>query len=141
LSYVNTEGIFLNTTGQLQLTLIRGLPGSGKSTLASKLNAIHLEADQFFIQENGVYLFNQPKLKAAHKWCQNQCEYHLKQGHDVVVSNTFVRRWELEPYLKLAKQYNASLIIKTCTEKYANIHDVSENAIQKMSESWEEINL
>jgi len=129
----------LNKTEQIQLTLVRGLPGSGKSTLARKLDAIHLEADQFFIQKNGVYLFKPKKLKAAHKWCQNQCEYHLKQGNNVVVSNTFVKRWELEPYLKLAKQYNANLIIKTCTEKYASIHDVSEKTIQKMSESWEKV--
>jgi predicted kinase len=131
----------LNKTVQIQLTLIRGLPGSGKSTLARNLDAIHLEADQFFIQKNGVYLFKPLKLKAAHKWCQNQCEYHLKQGNNVVVSNTFVKRWELEPYLNFAKQYNANLIIKTCTEKYSSIHDVSEKTIQKMSESWEEINL
>lgn len=131
----------MNKTEQIQLTLIRGLPGSGKSTLARKLDAIHLEADQFFIQNNGVYLFKPLKLKAAHKWCENQCKYHLRQGNNVVVSNTFVKRWELEPYLKLAKQYNANLIIKTCTEKYASIHDVSDKTIQKMSESWEEINL
>jgi predicted kinase len=65
----------------------------------------------------------------------------LKQGHDVVVSNTFVKRWELEPYLKLAKQYNANLIIKTCTEKYSNIHGLSEATIQKMNNAWEEIYL
>lgn len=131
----------LNKTEQIQLTLIRGLPGSGKSTLARKLDAIHLEADQFFIQENGVYQFLPHKLKDAHKWCQSQCKYHLSKGNDVVVSNTFVRRWELEPYLKLAKQYNANLVIKTCTEKYLSIHDVSEDTVRKMSESWEEINL
>ena len=59
----------------------------------------------------------------------------------MVVSNTFVKRWELEPYLKLADQYNANLIIKTCTEKYGSIHDVPETAVHKMSSSWEEINL
>jgi len=61
----------LNTTEKIKLTLIRGLPGSGKSTLARKLDAIHIEADQFFIQQNGVYLFNPKKLKAAHEWCQS----------------------------------------------------------------------
>ena len=69
----------------LTLTLIRGLPGSGKSTLAKKLVAnkenpvIHLEADMFFVDSAGIYLFQAQLLKQAHDWCQQQCQQLLKK--------------------------------------------------------------
>lgn len=38
---------------KVELRLLRGLPGSGKSTLAKTLDLVHLEADQFFVTEEG----------------------------------------------------------------------------------------
>jgi predicted kinase len=76
---------------ELTLTLIRGLPGSGKSTLARKIDAVHLEADMFFIDRAGVYTFQPEQLKKAHQWCQSQCESLLKQKQSVVVYNTFIK--------------------------------------------------
>jgi predicted kinase len=116
---------------------IREIPGSGKSTLASKMDAVHLEADMFFVDDAGVYTFQPEGLQKAHQWCQSQCELLLKQKQSVVVSNTFVKQWEMKNYRAFAKQYNATLIIKTCTGKFQSIHDVPGATIEKMHKQWE----
>lgn len=122
---------------QLTLTLIRGLPGSGKSTLAKQMDAIHLEADQFFIQENGAYQFNPKLLSEAHQWCEKRCSDYLEQGQNVVVSNTFIKRWEMEAYIKMAKQFNAELVTIVCSGNYKSVHGVPESTLVKMRKAWE----
>ncbi|UZE94446.1 ATP-binding protein [Alkalimarinus alittae] len=122
---------------QLTLTLIRGLPGSGKSTLAKEIDAIHLETDQFFMWQNGAYQFNPKRLSEAHQWCQKMCSSHLEKGQSVAVSNTFIKRWEMEAYIKMAKQFNAELVTVVCNGNYKSIHDVPESTIAKMRKAWE----
>lgn len=122
---------------ELTLTLIRGLPGSGKSTIAKQYTDKHLEADMFFVNNEGEYHFQPKLLKEAHDWCQKQCELLLKQKQSVVVSNTFVKHWEMKTYRQLAKQNGAKLVIKTCTGKYTSIHDVPIATIQKMKKQWQ----
>ena len=78
------------------LYLLRGLPGSGKSTLANQFGDTHFEADMYFINENGEYIFNGADIKKAHQWCQSQVELAMIQNHitdgldssDIIVSNT-----------------------------------------------------
>jgi len=119
------------------LYLIRGLPGSGKSTLAKTLSAKHVEADMFFIKDD-QYQFTFSLLGKAHEWCQNQVNYYLSQGYDVVVSNTFIRKWEMTCYEKLAKKHNAELVVKVCRGKYKNRHNVPLETLNQMRMSWEE---
>ncbi len=120
------------------LTLIRGLPGSGKSTLAKTFNAVHLEADMYFVNSDGVYQYQADKISAAHQWCQEQTEYWLKQGKSVVVSNTFVKRWEMSAYKKLAKKYRTKLNVIVCREQYGNIHGVDNETVERMRRDWQE---
>lgn len=122
----------------LTLTLLRGLPGSGKSTLAGQMDAVHVEADMYFIDQAGVYTFQPSLLKQAHQWCESQCESMLQQNKNVVVSNTFIKQWEMDAYRMLAKQYKANLVIKTCSGKYDNIHDVPTATINKMRKRWQD---
>lgn len=128
---------------QLTLTLIRGLPGSGKSTLAkqlvqdSQITIQHLEADMFFVDENEHYQFDAMQLAEAHRWCQEQCEKSLKKKQSVIVSNTFVKQWELKPYRQLAKKCNAKLVIQTCSGNYQSIHNVPIATIKKMQREWQ----
>ncbi|WP_165311183.1 AAA family ATPase [Vibrio ziniensis] len=122
----------------LTLTLIRGLPGSGKSTLAKTLNGVHLEADMYFVNEQGEYLYRPEAIGEAHQWCQSQADYWLHQRENVVVSNTFVKLWEMSAYKKLAKKYKAKLKIIVCRESYGNIHGVGEDVIERMRKDWQE---
>lgn len=121
----------------LKLTIIRGLPGSGKSTLAKTMDAVHLEADMFFVNQAGEYHFEPSKLTQAHQWCQAQTRRCLQQGKDVVVSNTFVRRWEIMPYLKMAKRYHAAFEVIECHNDFGTIHDVEPETIHKMKRRWQ----
>lgn len=121
----------------LKLTLIRGLPGSGKSTLARTLPAHHFEADMYFVDQKGGYFFQPYKLPLAHQWCKTETQRCLASGHDVVVSNTFVRRWEIEPYYKLAERYNAKFEVIECHGNFGNIHGVEQQTIEKMKQRWQ----
>ena len=116
--------------------LIRGLPGSGKTTLAGALadavNGVHVETDQFFEMPSG-YKFDATKLKEAHDWCQNTVRGYLAKVQDVVVSNTFTRLWEMQPYLDMG--FPVQVI--ECKARFQNLHGVSEASIQKMRERWE----
>ncbi|MCL9783166.1 ATP-binding protein [Vibrio sp. S4M6] len=123
----------------LTLTLIRGLPGSGKSTLAKTFGAAHFEADMYFLDSNGVYVFDPSKLRQAHAWCQLKTGQALSLGQSVVVSNTFCRLWEMRPYEKLAKRYRAQLRILECTGQYDNVHGVPDEAIRAMKNKWQAI--
>lgn len=121
-----------------KLFLIRGLPSSGKSTLAKTLNCLHLEADMFFLR-NGQYCFDATKLQEAHNWCQQATMKALNSGVDVVVSNTFTRLWELDPYLKMATKFGARVHVFRTTRQYqGNLHNVPEHAIAAMKARFED---
>jgi adenylate kinase family enzyme len=64
------------------LTLVRGLPGSGKSTFANFIwNEYAIcEADKFFYDSEGHYLFDASKLREAHKWCRDEVETRMKDN-------------------------------------------------------------
>lgn len=118
----------------MPITLIRGLPGSGKSILAMEMVAngdadCHFEADMYFEDRP----FDSSLLDRAHEWCQTWTKCAHDAGYRVVVSNTFTRLWEMEPYFDLDP--DARLIV--ATGEYQNIHGVPEEKIQQMRERWE----
>lgn len=119
------------------LTLIRGLPGSGKSTLAKTMNAHHFEADMYFLNDEGEYHYDADNIARAHHWCQAQTKRCLAAGQDVVVANTFIRRWEMRVYQKMAQVYGARLEVIECDGEYQNIHGVDEHTIKEMRKRWQ----
>jgi len=118
-----------------EIVLIRGLPGSGKTTLANSMNSYrHLEADQF-LEVNGEYVYDASKVKLAHDWCVSTAKECLEQGLNVVVSNTFVRLWEMQRYI----DHGFPFRIIEMKEKYQNIHGVPQEKIDLMAKSWQEL--
>ncbi|KJY89117.1 ATPase AAA [Vibrio neptunius] len=122
----------------LKLTIVRGLPGSGKSTLAKTLGVNHYEADMYFVDDNGDYEFRPEHIAKAHDWCQYMTRDSLLNGQSVVVSNTFVMRWEIAPYYQMAQRYGAEFEIIECKDNYGNIHGVTSVTIQQMKKRWQE---
>ncbi|MGR5409104.1 ATP-binding protein [Vibrio sp. PNB22_3_1] len=124
-----------------QLILIRGLPGSGKTTLARqlslRLNAKHFEADMYFENEQGEYLFDGTKLREAHEWCFQQTKKWLNKHKTVVVSNTFVRHWEMRPYIEFCEQKGVVVEIRVCRGEFASVHNVPEETIENMRRRWQ----
>ena len=117
------------------IILIRGLPGAGKTTIARKLAVLtgfsHREADMFF-ERDGKYRFDPRLLKDAHEWCMEQAALAAHTG--VIVSNTFTRRWEMAPYLRMGR-----CIVLHATGRWENIHGVPDSKISEMKRRWETI--
>jgi predicted kinase len=119
--------------------IIRGLPGSGKSTIAKAMRGFaHYEADMFFMVA-GEYRFDAALIGEAHSWCQRQARQALSQGDHVVVSNTFSRKWEIQPYFDMCKEFGVEPLIVEAKGKFQNVHNVPEQVIQRMLDRWEQV--
>lgn len=124
---------------QQHLYLIRGIPGSGKSTFANEcLNAfIVCEADMWFDKFNSGE-FAASRLKEAHAWCLQQAKDGLVLGHNVTVANTFMRRWELQPYYDMVAELNdrsdepIKIFEIIANGAFDNVHGVPEAKVREM---------
>lgn len=124
------------------LILLRGLPGSGKTTLGNVIlkNFVTdqpdvLSADDFFINEEGLYVFDATKLKEAHNDCLLRCANKMKnQIFRIVVANTFTQEWEMEKYFEIAERYNYRVhsIIVENRHNGENVHGVPSEKLEQM---------
>ena len=122
----------------MELIIIRGLPGSGKTTFARKLGHNYYEADQFFTHD-GMYEYDKDKISEAHAWCQMQVltDMHKQMG-TVVVANTFVKRWEIQPYLEMAARNGYRVVELTMSGPlWPSVHGVPDEVIERMKSNWE----
>ncbi len=126
------------------LILLRGLPGAGKSSLANVLSESEkypvFAIDHYFTNKiTGEYVFNFAENYLAYQQCENLCKEALKQGiTKVFIDNTFTLGWELTPYFKLAAEFDYMLYVIT-VEKYhdnKNVHDISQEQLEKMAEKY-----
>ena len=132
---------------QGDLILLRGLPGSGKSTLGNVILQLPnnnpqevLSADDFFVNNEGEYIFDGTKLKEAHNYCQFRCSERMRQQIvRIVIANTFTEDWEMKPYFDMAERYNYrvhTLIVENRHES-KNVHGVPKDKLQKMKDRFE----
>lgn len=117
------------------LLLIQGVPGSGKTTLARRLGKmedveVH-EADDFFSSEGG-YKFNPKLLHRAHEKCFEDTRESIYQDAAAIVSNTFTRDWEIEPYARLAYESGLKFMLVRMETMFENIHNVPEEKVEQM---------
>lgn len=131
----------LESASNRSLTLIRGLPGSGKSTLARRLLAsyesaghptYHYEADQYFYNEDGKYVWDGMKIGQAHAWCQDQCFQRLEEGAKVIVSNTFTVKKEMQVYFDMIHQYGQNPTVILAQSNFGSIHGVPDQVLANM---------
>ncbi len=131
----------------MKLIIISGLPGSGKSTKAKEIlfsddtaSTRHVEADMFHTIGT-VYNFDPKYVGDSHQWCQSQVAYHLRRGHNVIVSNTFTKRWEFMPYIDLAQRYDATVEHIHMDGDWGNIHNVPQEVLDAMKKRQQVINI
>jgi hypothetical protein len=60
---------------------------------------------------------------------------YLDQGHNVVVSNTFIKIWEMKRYIALGYPFR----IIEMKDTFQNIHGVPQEKIDLMASGWQEI--
>ena len=123
----------------MTLYLVRGLPGSGKSTWAKERFPafIHLEADMWFIDNEGNYNFNQDNLHIAHRWCQDTTRILLRNGFNVIVSNTFTTLKEMKYYVDLSEDLYVPLKVYSMTTMFGSVHNVPNETIKRMKQRWQ----
>lgn len=138
---------YKKSQNQKVLILMRGISGSGKSTLAKELgkNGIVLSTDDFFTV-NGKYEYDPEGIEYAHWWNQNRVEKAMqKEISPIVVDNTNVEAWEMQPYVNKSLTYNYKIEIrepntpwKFDSEELAkrNTHKVPKEFIEKMITKW-----
>ena len=123
--------------------IIRGLPGSGKSTIGGKFGTVR-SADDFFMSD-GVYNFDPSKIVDAHAACQKAVKNDLNSGDLAVVANTFCMGWEFTPYIEIAAEVSAAIVVVDLFDggmddtglEARNIHGVSAVIIAAMRARWE----
>lgn len=120
------------------LYLIRGVSGSGKSTFAQHLVdsgvvSYKFEADDYFLDEEDNYNFDAEKLHLAHKQCQEETEWALGNGRDVVVSNTSTTEKEVKIYQDIAEKTNSnfvSIIVENRNDT-ESVHGVPDDVLER----------
>ena len=138
------------------ILLVRGLPGSGKTSLTDMIGLSTASgimarptlcsADDYFYDEAGTYTFNPKLLPEAHKACLMKARLEVEMDRSVVVHNTFTQRWEMEPYIQLAKEFEYRLIVIStydggCDDETLvrrNTHGVPLESIVAMRDRWDE---
>lgn len=120
-----------------KLYLIRGLPGSGKTTFAKSLGIFHVEQDMCLICD-GKYNWTKASVTNAVAFCRTAAKHAMLEGMDLVVSNTFTRRFEMQFYLDLANRLGYEVCVFKACGDFGSIHNVPEESMKAMRDRWED---
>ena len=109
------------------------------------LSPIVVEADQYFTDDKGNYIFDGSKIKLAHEYCRAQTGAWMNTEGDqvntskIAVSNTFTQEWELQPYYELAIKYGYYVTCVVVENRHGNtsIHSVPEEKVEQMRNRFE----
>lgn len=126
----------------VKLFVIRGVSGSGKTTYAKTIypELPLVEADDYRMV-NGEYVFKVEETTLVHKKAQKRILELLLEGKNVVVANTFTRKWELDSYLTFLKEGGVEPEVKITrlNTLYENVHGVPSEVVTSMKERFEDI--
>ena len=136
------------------LCLIIGLPGSGKSTLGNQLKdylnlrkdrrneslTVLRETDEYFVDPySKKYVFEPEKLGEYHALCRLLTEGDLKEGLNVILTNTNITKWERSKYFDIARRTKCIVRIIIMRNNYGNVHGVPQEKINQMKERFQEV--
>lgn len=138
------------TFKQKQLIIMRGLPGSGKSTRAKTLvkNGIIYSTDNYFIDANGNYIFDESKVYEYHLKNIDATLESMKNGiTPIIIDNINTIAKHTLPYVINAKYFKYEIIIEESDlfdfEKCykLNKHNVSKENLLSMIAEYEPIDV
>ena len=125
------------------LVILRGLPGAGKTSLAKVLGGstapVYSIDDYFTDPVTGKYEFRYAENHLAYKQCAENTGSAMRADTPLILlDNAFTIEWEMEPYFKLAAQYNYRVYVVTVEKRHngRNIHAVSDEQLRKMAEKY-----
>jgi predicted kinase len=120
-----------------KLLILRGAPGSGKTTLAKTLfsNWKIVSTNDYFTKPDGSFHFEPNNLQTAHNNCLDKTKIFLKEGHNVVVDNTFRTLAELSRYSEL--QQIADVRIYRVISQFNSIHNVPDDIMTRNLKEYE----
>jgi len=119
--------------------------GCGKTTLANILshnNTIKYpvySADDFFMHGE-EYRFDVKLLPLAHAYCKQKTRSAMVlKIEKIFVANTFTRKWEMQGYFDLAKEfkYNVFVMVVENYHENKNVHSVPDEHVQNMKDRFE----
>lgn len=134
-----------------KVTINQGIPGSGKSTATQKLveglpigDYVWCSADTHHINSGGVYDYKPEEAGNAHSACLLKFEDAVRNDIPlVIVDNTNIYKYEMSPYVLLARAYKYDILITRydCSLENSmarNQHSVPDEVILMMWKDLEE---
>lgn len=121
------------------LVIIRGLPGSGKSTLARMFQRdgyVHIENDQFRAR-SGEYVYDPEEATLVKQWCHRTVRAALRQGRNVVVSNTFCELACVQQYILLALRYGHEYTVIEAKGSFGSVMGCDDAGMEMRRAKWE----
>ena len=100
-------------------------------------------ADDFFVTDEGVYLFDPKKLPQAHQVCMRKfLDATAARKPLIAVDNTAISLWECSPYVSVAEAlgYAVEIVrvdadLEICAAR--NTHNVPIEAVRRMAARFE----
>lgn len=121
------------------LIIIRGLPGSGKSTLAKLFERdgyVHIENDQFRAR-SGEYVYDPEEAELVKAWCHRTVKENLRNGRDVVVSNTLCELECVKEYTMLARRYGHDYTVIEAKGSFGSVMGCDDAGMKVRRAKWE----
>jgi predicted kinase len=76
-------------------------------------------------------------LPEYHKRNQEKAAELLRDGQSVIIDNTNLQNWQVKPYVLVAKEVGAKILVVRCDGGYANLHGVPPDRVEAMRNGME----
>jgi len=126
--------------------ILQGLPGSGKTTWAESYSInddVSIISTDDFFTVNGEYVYDPLKAQESHESTFTRWQQACWAGRQtLILSNTNTTRWEMSPYVMLAKisGYEVSFYTFECSVAASlkrNVHGVPSGTVSQMAKDME----